>query len=153
MSSLCLNMKWFTQRGQEELFWTFLWVHTTQLLSVITLHDHDHSFCNIIIVVPLWYLIFNHLWPIFIETNFFNEMILSLSSYLFHNVKWERTNLLDCVNCNFVVKSPLPPLLKQIIVHLACADQNLKTQENIGCYSFHFMVTYCKWSDKMYLNW
>ena len=93
------------------------------------------------------------LWPIFIETNILNELILSLSSYLLHNVKWERTDLLDCVNCNFVIKFPLPPLLQQIIVHLACADQNLKTQENIGCYSFHFMVTYCKWSDKMYLNW
>ena len=30
LSSLCLDMKWCTQRGQEELFRTFLWVHTTQ---------------------------------------------------------------------------------------------------------------------------
>ena len=64
-------------------------------------------------------------------TLFYLKASLSRSCYLFHNVKWEWTNLLKCVNCNFVVKSPVSPLLQQVVVHLARADQHLAQTQNI----------------------
>ena len=46
-------------------------------------------------------------------------------NYLLHDVEGEGADLLDGVNSNLVLQTPVPPLLHQLVVDLASAEQHL----------------------------
>ena len=45
-------------------------------------------------------------------------------SNLFHDVKWEGADLFNGVNGNFVLQSTISSLLDEVIVDLACTEED-----------------------------
>ena len=52
-------------------------------------------------------------------------------AHLLHDVEGEGADLLEGVDGDLVLQSAVPPLLQQVIVHLARADQDLTQPQHI----------------------
>ena len=45
---------------------------------------------------------------------------------LLHDIKWERTDLLNCVNGDLVIKALVSSFFDEVIVNLSCAEKHLE---------------------------